>query len=190
MVLSFGVVRLLDGLRPALVPGRRYWVHALWLVQKLLNHAFYWWGFLSFREGVAWTVASFLWILLVPGLLFLQATALVTTNPSAVDSWGVTTSSASVRGSSRWTSSSSCTPSPPHRSYGRSLGAPVACPSGRGPHNLDLGRRVREPSPPCDDRPCGACCSVARSRVAFLQAASFGVIMEGESLQRLSPEAA
>ena len=103
---------------------------------------------------------------------------------------GVTTSSASVRGSSRWTSSSSCTPSPPHRSYGRSLGAPVACPSGRGPHNLDLGRRVREPSPPCDDRPCGACCSVARSRVAFLQAASFGVIMEGESLQRLSPEAA
>ncbi len=87
MVLSFGVVRLLDGLRPALVPGRRYWVHALWLVQKLLNQAFYWWGFLSFREGVAWTVASFLWILLVPGLLFLQATALVTTNPSAVDSW-------------------------------------------------------------------------------------------------------
>ena|SRR5438105_4946716 len=87
MVLSFGVVRLLDGLRPALVPGRRYWVHALWLVQKLLNHAFYWWGFLSFREGVAWTAASFLWILLVPGLLFLQATALVTTNPSAVDSW-------------------------------------------------------------------------------------------------------
>ena len=87
MVLSFGVVRLLDGLRPALVPGRRYWVHALWLVQKLLNHAFYWWGFLSFREGVAWTVASFLWLLLVPSLLFLQATALVTTNPSAVDSW-------------------------------------------------------------------------------------------------------
>src|SRR5437867_9009875 len=87
MVLSFGVVRLLDGLRPALVPGRRYWVHALWLVQKLLNHAFYWWGFLSFREGVAWTVASFLWMLLVPSLLFLQATALATTNPSAVDSW-------------------------------------------------------------------------------------------------------
>src|SRR2546427_7257412 len=87
MVLSFGVVRLLDGLRPALVPGRRYWVHALWFVQKLLNHAFYWWGFLSLREGVAWTLASFLWVLLVPGLLFLQATALVTTNPSAVASW-------------------------------------------------------------------------------------------------------
>jgi hypothetical protein len=87
MVLSFGVVRLLDGLRPALVPGRRYWVHALWLVQKLLNHGFYWWGFLSFREGIDWTVASFFWMLIAPALLFLQATALATTNPSGIGSW-------------------------------------------------------------------------------------------------------
>jgi hypothetical protein len=39
IVLSLGVVRLLDGLRPALVPGRRYWVHAVWLFQKLLPRA-------------------------------------------------------------------------------------------------------------------------------------------------------
>ena len=44
-------------------------------------------GILVLREGLAWTVASFLWILLVPGLLFLQATALATTNPNAVESW-------------------------------------------------------------------------------------------------------
>ena len=87
MILSLGVVRLLDALRPALVPGRRYWVHALWVVQKLLNLAFYWWGFLSLREGVSWNVAAFLWILLAPSLLFLQATALATTTPSAVISW-------------------------------------------------------------------------------------------------------
>jgi len=104
MVLSFGVVRLLDGLRPAFVPGRRYWVHALWLVQKLLNHAFYWWGFLSFREGVAWTVASFLWMLIVPALLFLQATALATTIRAA-SLLGASTSSISVGGSSQSTSS-------------------------------------------------------------------------------------
>jgi hypothetical protein len=87
MLLSLGVVRLLDGLRPALVPGRRYWVHALWLVQKLLNYAFNWWIFCSVREGFAWNVASFLWVLLVPALLSLQATALVTTNASVVPSW-------------------------------------------------------------------------------------------------------
>jgi len=87
MVLSFGVVRLLDGLRPALAPGRRYWVHAVWVVQKLLNYGFYWWGFLVFRDTLAWNAASFLWILLVPSLLFLQATALVTPNPGDVHSW-------------------------------------------------------------------------------------------------------
>ena len=87
MVLSLGVVRLLDGLRPALEPGRRYWVHALWVFQKVLNQAFNWWIFWSLREGVDWNVASFLWILVVPSLLFLQATALVTANPGAVDSW-------------------------------------------------------------------------------------------------------
>jgi hypothetical protein len=87
MVLSLGLVRLLDALRPALAPGRRYWVHAVWLIQKLSHHAFDWWIFWSIGERVAWNAASFLWILLVPGLLFLQATALATTNPSAVASW-------------------------------------------------------------------------------------------------------
>jgi hypothetical protein len=87
MVLSLGVVRLLEGLRPALVPGRRYWVHALWVFQKLLNQAFNWWIFGTLREGIDWNVVSFLWVLLIPALLFLQATALVTSDPSAVASW-------------------------------------------------------------------------------------------------------
>jgi hypothetical protein len=87
MVLSFGVARLLDGLRPALAPGKRYWVHALWLVQKLFGAALYWWGFVSFREGITWTLASFLWMLLPPGFLFLQATVLVGSNPTGVASW-------------------------------------------------------------------------------------------------------
>jgi hypothetical protein len=87
MVLSFGVARLLDGLRPSLAPGRRYWVHAAWLVQKLVGAALYWWGFLSLRDGVVWSSASFLWVLLTPGFLFLQATALVGSDPSGVASW-------------------------------------------------------------------------------------------------------
>lgn len=87
MVLSLAVVRLLDGVRPAVAPGRRYWIHALWLVQKLFNLAFSWWVFWSLREGVSWTVASFIWILIVPSLLFLQATALATTDPGSVVSF-------------------------------------------------------------------------------------------------------
>src|SRR3990172_5879526 len=84
IVLSFGVVRLLDGLRWAALPGRRYGVHLLWIPTKLLNHALYWWGLWALREAVAWNVASFLWILLFPRTLYLQSTALVTTQPETV----------------------------------------------------------------------------------------------------------
>ena len=87
MVLSFGVVRLLDGLRPALVPGRRYWVHALWLVQKAAQPRLLLVGILVLPGGRR---LDRRFLPLAPprtSLLFLQATALVTTNPSAVDSW-------------------------------------------------------------------------------------------------------
>jgi len=87
VVLSFGVVRLLDGLRSALAPDRRYWVHFLWIPTKLFNHALYWWGLWALREAVTWNLASFLWLLLFPGTLYLQATALVTTSPAEVRSW-------------------------------------------------------------------------------------------------------
>jgi len=87
IVLSFGVVRLLDGLRSALLPERRYWVHFLWIPTKLFNHALYWWGLWALREVVSWNLASFLWVLLFPGTLYLQSTALVTTSPGGVASW-------------------------------------------------------------------------------------------------------
>jgi len=87
IVLSFGVVRLLDGLRPALAPERRYWVHCLWIATKLLNHALFWWGLWALRDAVTWDLASFLWILLFPGALYLQASALVTTSPGEIRSW-------------------------------------------------------------------------------------------------------
>jgi hypothetical protein len=87
IVLSFGIVRLLDGLRPALSRNRRYWVHALWIVTKLLNHALYWWALWSTREVASWSFATFLWVLLFPGTLYLQSTALVTTVPANVVSW-------------------------------------------------------------------------------------------------------
>lgn len=87
IVLSFGVVRLLDGLRPSLEPGRRYWVHFLWIPTKLLNHALYWWGLWALHEAVTWNLVSFVWILLFPATLYLQCTSLVTTDPAAVSSW-------------------------------------------------------------------------------------------------------
>ena len=87
IVLSFGVVRLLDGLRAAALPECRYWVHLAWIPTKLLNHALYWWGLWSLRDAASWNFAMFLWVLLFPATLYLQSTALVTTRPDAVSSW-------------------------------------------------------------------------------------------------------
>lgn len=87
IVLSFGVVRLLDGLRAAALPGRRYWPHFAWILTKLLNHALYWWGLWFAGDAASWNFAAFLWVLLFPGMLYLQSTALVTTSPGDVPSW-------------------------------------------------------------------------------------------------------
>lgn len=87
LVLSLAVVRLLDGLRFAASRDRGDWVHFLWVVTKLFNCALYWWGLWSTRESVAWNFASFMWVLLFPGTLYLQCTSLVTSAPQEVPSW-------------------------------------------------------------------------------------------------------
>ena len=50
IVLSFGMIRLLGGLRPALSREGRYWVHVAWVGIKLLNLLLFWWGFWNLRD--------------------------------------------------------------------------------------------------------------------------------------------
>jgi hypothetical protein len=67
LVLAFGVSRGLNGVRSAFMQDRRYWPHAIWLVNKLLNAASYWWWW---RYNVAvsyWNVLTFFAGHLVPG---------------------------------------------------------------------------------------------------------------------------
>jgi hypothetical protein len=87
IVLGLGIMRLLDGVRFALLQPARYWVHCLWIATKLLNHAIFWWRLWAGRDTLDWNFGSFMWMLAFPGILYLQSTALVTTNPSAVSSW-------------------------------------------------------------------------------------------------------
>jgi hypothetical protein len=87
LVMSLCVVRLLDGLRFAATRQRRYWVHLLWVLTKLLNCAIFWWVLWAVRESTPWNFASFMWVLLFPGTLYLQCTALVTTTPSEISTW-------------------------------------------------------------------------------------------------------
>ena len=85
--MSFGVVRLLDGLRSTFNSNRSYWIHSSWVVIRLCSYVLLWCGSWSVREYESWNPFQFcLW--LVPfGLLYLQSTALVTTRPDDIQDW-------------------------------------------------------------------------------------------------------
>ena len=87
MVLSLGVIRLLDAIRHAFDPSRRYPVLFLWIFAKLVNHVLFWWALWSYRDLSNWNILGFVWILLFPGLLYIQVTSLVTTTPQDVADW-------------------------------------------------------------------------------------------------------
>jgi hypothetical protein len=87
IILALGISRLLDGVLPSLNASRRYWVHLLWILQKLFNHIFWWWGTWSLNSFESWNIAWFVWTVTGPIILYLQATALVTTSPQDVESW-------------------------------------------------------------------------------------------------------
>ncbi len=87
IVLSFGVIRLLDGLPPAVTRGHRYWLHTTWLVTVLWLHVQYWWVLWSYNAGVAWNYPRFVLVLASPLLLYSLAITLVPRDPGAVGSW-------------------------------------------------------------------------------------------------------
>ena len=86
IVLSFGVVRLLDGLPSALRRGRRYAIHSLWIISVLFMHVQFWWAFWSFT-GVTWNYPRFLIVLANPFLLYSLAITLVPREADTVESW-------------------------------------------------------------------------------------------------------
>jgi hypothetical protein len=69
-----------------MVPERRYWPHAIWLVCVLLVAAVLWWNFWSFKD-VHWNFLRFLLTLFIAASIYLQAAALVPESPGSVQSW-------------------------------------------------------------------------------------------------------
>jgi hypothetical protein len=87
IVLSLGAVRLLDALPEALDRDRRYWIHAVWILNLLWLHAQFWWAFWSYHSEVSWTYPRFLLALAAPGLLYQLTIVLVSREARAVESW-------------------------------------------------------------------------------------------------------
>lgn len=87
IVLSLSAGQVLVNLREVFDPARRYWVHALWVVQTLWLHVIYWWSMWAYRDIESWSLLSFAFVLLVPALLFMSSSALVPTYAQNVSSW-------------------------------------------------------------------------------------------------------
>jgi len=87
LVLSFGVVRILNGFSHVLNGENRYWVHTLWVVVSLANFAVAWWGFWSASDVPAWHLGSFLAALMYPALLYVGAALLVPGDASRITRW-------------------------------------------------------------------------------------------------------
>jgi hypothetical protein len=87
IVLSLSAAQLLGNLREVFDPTKRYWVHALWVVEVLWLHVIYWWSLWAYRDAQSWNLISFASILLTAGLLFVCSSALAPTYSRNVSSW-------------------------------------------------------------------------------------------------------
>ncbi len=87
IVLSFGIIRLLNGLPAAFRRERRDPLHTTWVIIVLLLHVQYWWGFWSYSTGVEWNYPRFILVLASPLLLYTLAITLVPREPEHVESW-------------------------------------------------------------------------------------------------------
>jgi hypothetical protein len=87
LLVTFGIARLLGGF-PHVLNGRRaYWVHTLWCATAILNLFFHWWAFWDASRVEEWTLGSYLWALLYPGLCYVGATVIVPAECSAETDW-------------------------------------------------------------------------------------------------------
>jgi hypothetical protein len=87
LVVGLAVARLLEGTRDTFDPARRFWIHALWVVNKLMNATLIFWAGWVYRDVESWNFIDFLVLLAAPGIVFLQAHALVTAHPHSIPDW-------------------------------------------------------------------------------------------------------
>lgn len=86
IILSFGIIRLLEGIPVALKRDGGYPIQGLWVIIVLWLHVHVWWVLWSYR-GAAWNYPRFLIALASPLLLYSLAITLVPRGLEVLDSW-------------------------------------------------------------------------------------------------------
>jgi hypothetical protein len=79
IILGLGVTRLVGGLGHLMQTRRRkrpYWVHTLWMMNLLMAMAVVWWMAYRWCSNEHWTFLLFIWLLLLPTILYLISSLL------------------------------------------------------------------------------------------------------------------
>ena len=88
LILALTFAEGLRGLRNALEPARRYWIHVAWLLLKLYNPVMYWWLTWSYKDiPEYWNLGTYTLALVNPSIMYLQVYSLVSDRPYKVTSW-------------------------------------------------------------------------------------------------------
>jgi len=86
LIYSLALAKLLGGLPAALQPGKRYWVHSLWIFSLLSVTIASWWHIWWYRDAI-WNPTRFLALLFIPSIIYLRAAILLSNQPHSVSSW-------------------------------------------------------------------------------------------------------
>lgn len=86
LLLSFAIARMIGGLQHVFAAGRRYWIHAVWVVAAIVNILFSWWIVFQYRDA-AWTYLRFVLWLTPSALLLYVANLLVPENAGDIENW-------------------------------------------------------------------------------------------------------
>lgn len=86
ILLSFGIIRLLEGLSIVMKRDGAYLPEGLWVINVLWLHVHVWWVLWSYRD-VTWNYPRFLIFLASPLLLYSLAITLVPRGQARIGSW-------------------------------------------------------------------------------------------------------
>ena len=87
IVLALGIARLLEGMSDSFDPKRRYGLHLLWVINKLIHSTVLLWVIWTAHGLPEQSFFQFLGMLATPSIFYLQVHALMTRTPENVLDW-------------------------------------------------------------------------------------------------------
>ena len=87
IILALVIARLLEGLRDTFDPHRRYWIHYLWVVNRIMLVLAALLMAFANRDRADHDALDLLIIITPSAVLFFQVNVLLTSHPAQIDSW-------------------------------------------------------------------------------------------------------